>query len=337
MRRRQVVSSDCDDVVQVEDIESKLDVLIDMYREDRMLPSIGSGGSGTAGAGRNWSQQSMVPWASYGSGCDVTAAPINSNNKPGDNQHALATDPLGTGNGNTCPSQAASGSDAAPDSESSTPLSPSTSTGMPQWNEDGSILSPVGGESCNLSARNPARPMLRNLSDLGPRIKKRVTYSSEPASTAAVASVSSLTLNQQPPSYVDLCRRPVVNRSSISGPRHQPSIVNEEDEDNSGNGVGTIDNDSGGSGSDPTEVTVYGSAATVGATSTSSNFSSLLLSSPPPPVLVTDWTDKNGKSPLTFNLEALTGDSVPTAADSDRAAVAAKPARSKLRMINNKQ
>ena len=58
-----------------------------------------------------------------------------------------------------------------------------------------------------------AKPMLRNLSDLGPGSKKRVTYS------ASGGGGGIITLDFRRPSDV-----PAV-------PQHQPSIVNEEDED----------------------------------------------------------------------------------------------------------
>ena len=53
--------------------------------------------------------------------------------------------------------------------------------------------------------------MLRNLSDLGPRIKKRVTYSTRD-------TLAAITLDNKRPSLADI------------PPHQKPSIVNEEDE-----------------------------------------------------------------------------------------------------------
>ncbi len=287
--------------MQVEDIETKLDLLIDMYREDRVL-SAGSGGSGTTGgAGPTGRNQAMMSWmpTSYATGSDVTT-----NNDNGEGQTAFVVDPTDTGNGTVgqCLVTPA-GMDMAQDSDPSTPLTPSTSAGLNQWSEDGSALLSAG--EFYQTGRNPARPMLRNLSDLGPRIKKRVTYGSAGASATTV-SISSSALNQQP-STADLSRRSGAVRSSISGPRHQPSIVNEEDEENGGNtncnssGASASDNDGGGNGH--TETADSGSTC-ASTTSVASSLLSLQLNAPPP-VLVTDWNDKNGKTPV-FDSDNLT-------------------------------
>jgi len=63
------------------------------------------------------------------------------------------------------------------------------------------------------SSRDPrAKPMLRNLSDLGPRAKKRVTYSRSD-------TLAAITLDYKRPPHV----------SAVS--HQQPSIVSEEDQD----------------------------------------------------------------------------------------------------------
>ena len=64
------------------------------------------------------------------------------------------------------------------------------------------------------SRQERVKPMLRNLSDLGPRVKKRVAYSTCDA----------------PPAVTIDCRRPC--HAAVLG-QHKPSIVSEEDEDSS--------------------------------------------------------------------------------------------------------
>jgi len=63
------------------------------------------------------------------------------------------------------------------------------------------------------SSEHRAVPMLRNLSDLGPRMKKRVTYSS-----TSDNRLTAVTLD---------CKQPVPDAAL---PQQQPSIVSEEDE-----------------------------------------------------------------------------------------------------------
>ena len=142
----------------MEDIDTKIDVLLDMYKEDRTHGHLQSMTSSTADS----CQQD-----------DVTQ------------QRLLQTSAI------DC------------DGESS------------EWSSTRRSAS----ELTSSSRQHQVKPMLRNLSDLGPRIKKRVTYSTRDTSSTLPA----VTLDYKRPCHAEVLAQ------------NKPSIVSEEDEELSGN------------------------------------------------------------------------------------------------------
>jgi len=214
--------------MQVEDIENKLDLLIDMYRDDRM----------TNNAAR-WAQSSL-PWAMSEVRYDDEEEEEGEKNDENGTESDVVTDltaarlrndARGGPPGSRSGSQFVGGTTDKQRSEPSTALASGVG-GNANGGFSGRSQSLFGSMSGSCS-RNPARPMLRNFSDLGPRIKKRVTYSStSPVTNSSSSSAlhnSSIVL-----SPIEQLRRGTDGRPSISGPRHQPSIVCEEDEDGIG-------------------------------------------------------------------------------------------------------
>lgn len=203
-----------------------------MYREDR-----------SSNNAARWTQSSL-PWTPTSDGRfddDVYENDVDGDVTAADQAVRLR-------NGVKCPtnsrraSQSNSGRNgAAMEAQNSEPSTPSL-TSIADGNGGQTISNQSSAEN---NSRNPARPMLRNLSDLGPRIKKRVTYSAASSTNAVVNSSSSSAIHaqqyQQNPStvvtasvFVDPLRRGPCSRSAFSGPRHQPSIVSEEDEEPNG-------------------------------------------------------------------------------------------------------
>lgn len=94
-------------------------------------------------------------------------------------------------------------------------------------------------EPCTPILKNPDKPMLRNLSDLGPRVKKKVTYSHStgcnpltPKSCASADSSGLLSVQQNSiealPTVFITQYHPPHQSVELS---HQPSIVREEEEE----------------------------------------------------------------------------------------------------------
>lgn len=94
-------------------------------------------------------------------------------------------------------------------------------------------------EPCTPILKNPDKPMLRNLSDLGPRVKKKVTYSHStgcnPLTTKSCASADSS--GHLPVQQNSLEALPTVFITQYHPPHqsvelsHQPYIVREEEEE----------------------------------------------------------------------------------------------------------
>ncbi|ELU11555.1 hypothetical protein CAPTEDRAFT_183094 [Capitella teleta] len=180
---------------QVDDIESKLDLLMEMYKEDRRV--------------QNHTNQQLVALCQ-------------------DHSQRL--------------SESSSTSELHP--PASPPTGPPSPSYQPIFNSKGQplklrsiLVEKQPSEPITPIVRNPARPMHRHFSDLGPRIKKRVTYRCASVSTDVIAdpdappSILKKPLHHlDPPSDQDI-QMPLVEVPGTEDEQQEEGDEEEEDVD----------------------------------------------------------------------------------------------------------